>query len=205
MFDDIDGFMRAAFLVEFVGVPVVRSRFAGLQWGQAKGWHWRESPIYMVGGIPFGFALVYSVGAYLVAAELPWLYLGLPNVVRWVGLAASFVVSGFLIWVFATIGVAGAKVVVTFDDMKLVTHGPYSRIRHPMYVGFGLWGITWMLFTDNWAVGAVVVGFMVFIALFRVPHEERVLTEHFGDAYRQYMARTSRFLPIGPGTGRTSR
>jgi hypothetical protein len=58
MFDDIDGFMRAAFLVELVGVPVVRSGFAGLQWGQAKGWYLRESPMYMIGGIPFGFALM---------------------------------------------------------------------------------------------------------------------------------------------------
>jgi len=30
MSDDIDGFMRAAFLVELLGVPLVRSRFAGL-------------------------------------------------------------------------------------------------------------------------------------------------------------------------------
>lgn len=204
MFDDIDGFMRAAFLVELVGLPVVRSRFAGLQWGGAKGWRWRESPIYLIGGIAFGAALWFSVGGYLFASD-PWMYLGLPNVVRWVGLVASLVVSGFLIWVFATIGMAGAKVIVTFADMTLVTHGPYSRIRHPMYVGFGLLGITWLLFTDNWTVGAVLVGFVLFIGVVRVPHEERVLIDHFGDDYREYMARTGRFFPIGAGTDPTPR
>jgi protein-S-isoprenylcysteine O-methyltransferase Ste14 len=123
--------------------------------------------------------------------------LGLPDVVRWAGCIASLAVSGFLIWVFATIGTAGAKHLVTFDDMKLATSGPYSRVRHPMYVGFCLWGITFLLFTDNWAVGGSLVAFLVFVAFFRVPHEEQVLIEHFGDDYRQYMGRTSRFLPFG--------
>lgn len=204
MFDDLDGFMRAAFVVELCGLPLIRSRFAGLQWGRSEGWRWRESPSYMIGGIAFGTGLWISVSAYLFAAD-QWMCLGLPHVVRWLGFAASLIVSGFLIWVFATIGMAGSKVIVTFDDMKLVTHGPYSRIRHPMYVGLGLLGITWLLFTDNWAVGAALFGFIVFVALVRVPHEERVLVEHFGDDYRQYMARTGRFLPISSGAGQTSR
>lgn len=195
MTSDIDGFMRAAFLVELLGVPLARSLFAGLQWGRAKGWKWRESRVYLIGGLPFGVAIIYTLGAYLLSADLPWMYMGLPSVVRWVGLAASLAVSGFLIWVFQSIGMAGAKVLVTFDEMKLATNGPYSRIRHPMYVGFGLWGITWLFFTDNWTVGVAMVGFIVFIAIFRVPHEERMLIEHFGDEYRHYMAKTRRFLP----------
>jgi protein-S-isoprenylcysteine O-methyltransferase Ste14 len=195
MHGQIDNFMRAAFLVQLVGVLLTRSLFAGLQWGRAKGWKWRESPICVVGGIPFGVALFYALGAYLLDSDLQWTYTGLPSFVRWGGLAASLVASGFLVWVFKTIGMAGAKVLVTFDDMKLVTGGPYSRIRHPMYVGFGLWGFTWWLFTDNWAVGVALVAFIVFVAIFRVPHEERILIEHFGDEYCQYMARTHRFLP----------
>ena len=66
-----------------------------------------------------------------------------------------------------------------------------------MYVGFCFWGSTLLLFTDNWAVGGFLVAFLVFVAVFRVPHEEKVLIEHFGDDYRQYMGRTNRFLPFG--------
>ncbi len=124
------------------------------------------------------------------------MYMGLSDAVRWTGLAASLPVCGFLIWVFKTIGMAGAKHLVTFDEMKLATKGPYSRIRHPMYVGFGLWGCTLLLFTDNWLLGGSLVVLIVFVGLFRVPHEEKVLIEHFGDEYRQYMARTARFIPF---------
>ncbi len=31
--------------------------------------------------------------------------------------------------------------------------------------------------------------------LFRVPREERMMLDHFGDAYRAYSARTGRVLP----------
>ena len=150
-----------------------------------------------LGGIPFGVGLFYALFPYLSSSDRSWMVLGLPDVVRWAGLAASLAVSAFLIWVFATIGTAGSKHIVTFDDMKLATSGPYSRVRHPMYGGFCLWGLTFLLFTDNWAVGGAVVALVVFVALVRVPHEEKVLLEHFGDDYRQYMGRTSRFLPFG--------
>ena len=196
MFDEVDAFMRAAFVIQFLGVPMVRTVFAGLQIGEEKGRKWRDSRTYQIGGIVPVIGLLYAIFLYLFSSGLPWMYLGLPDVVRWVAFAASLAVSGFLIWVFKTIGTAGAKALITFDDMKLATDGPYSRIRHPMYAGFFLLGITWLLFTDNWAVGGTWLGFMVFVAIFRLPNEERVLIEHFGDEYRQYVARTGRFLPF---------
>jgi protein-S-isoprenylcysteine O-methyltransferase Ste14 len=198
MLFDMDEFMRAAFVVEILGVFMIRSLFAGgLQIGEEKGRKWRESLAYLIGGIPLGSGFLWSFFFYLSSADLPWMYLGLPDLARWVGLIASFAASAFLIWVFKTIGTAGAKHIVTFDAMKLATQGPYTRVRHPMYLGFFLWSLTWLLFTDNWLVGVSFAGFIVFIAIFRVPHEERVLIAHFGDEYRQYMARTSRFLPLG--------
>ncbi len=197
MSDGLDGFMRGVFIIELLGVSLVRTFFAGLQIGESKGRRWKESPIYLVGGAPLAVGWVYSMLLYLFSSDRQWMVLGLPDVVRWAGFAASLAVSGFLIWVFATIGTAGAKHIVTFDDMKLATSGPYSWVRHPMYVGFCFLGSTFLLFTDNWAVGGFLVAFVVFVAVFRVPHEEKVLIEHFGDDYRQYMGRTNRFLPFG--------
>ena len=194
---DMDEMMRAALVIELVGVFMVRPLFAGgLQLGEEKGRKWQESPIYLVGGVPLGIGFVYAIFVYLASSAASWTYLGLPDLARWVGLIASIAASAFLIWVFKTVGTAGAKMIITFDDMKLATRGPYSRVRHPMYSGFFFWSITWLLFTDNWVVGATFAGFIVFIAIFRVPHEEKVLLAHFGDEYRRYMARTSRFLPL---------
>ena len=196
MFIDIDEFMRAAFLIQILCIGIVRSRFAGLQIGETKGRKWKESRTFVIGVIPVAIAFYYALFVYLFSSDLPWMYLGLPDVARWVGFAASLAVVGFLIWVFKTIGTAGAKYVITFDDMKLATNGPYSRLRHPMYAGFFLWSITLLLFTDHWGVGGTMVGLSIFIAILRIPHEEKVLVEHFGDEYRQYMARTARFIPF---------
>jgi protein-S-isoprenylcysteine O-methyltransferase Ste14 len=200
MFDDIDVFMRVAFTLQVFGVSLVRSAFAGLQGGENKGRKWKESPIFLVVGIPFSIAFVYVLGTYLLSREAAWMTLDLPNGVRWIGLGASLAVSGFLVWVFKTIGMAGSKVLVTFEGMKLATTGPYARVRHPMYLGFALWGLTWIPVTANWALGALMFAFIVYVARFRVPREERVLIEHFGDEYRQYIERTGRFLPLRSGT-----
>ncbi len=202
---DIDQWMRAAFVIELLVVLGVRPFFAGvLQLGEEKGWKWQESVAYLVGAVPFMGGWVWAILVYLLSTDLPWMYLGLPNLVRWVGLIASLAAGAFLIWVFKTIGTAGAKTIVTFQDMKLATKGPYSRVRHPMYSGFFCWSITYLLFTDNRVVGVPLAAFTVFIAIVRVPHEERVLMAHFGDEYRRYMARTSRFLPLGSRQGRGS-
>ncbi len=195
---DMDQLMRAAFVIELFVVLGIRPLFAcGLQLGEERGRKWQESPAYMIGGIPFMVGWVWATVVYLSATDLPWMYLGLPYFVRWVGLITSFASGAFLVWVFKTIGTAGAKTIVTFDAMKLATNGPYAMARHPMYSGFFCWSITWLLFTDNWVIGSAFAGFIVFIAIVRVPHEEKVLMSHFGDEYRRYMARTSRFLPLG--------
>ena len=193
----MDQLMRAAFVIELLIVFGVRPLFAGLQLGERKGRKWQDAPLYLVGAFPFMGVWVWATFLYVSSTDLPWMYLGLPGLVRSVGLIVSLAASAFLIWVFKTIGTAGAKYVITFDDMKLATKGPYSRVRHPMYSGLFCWSITWLFFTDNWVVGAAFAAFIVFIALVRVPHEERVLMAHFGDEYRRYMARTSRFLPFG--------
>lgn len=129
--------MRAAFVIELSVFFVARSLFAGLlQFGEEKGRKWQESPVYLVGILPLASPWVWAFFVYLSSTDLRWMYLGLPDLVRWVGLIASLAASAFLIWVFKTIGTAGAKAIVTFDDMKLATKGPYSRVRHPMYPGF---------------------------------------------------------------------
>jgi protein-S-isoprenylcysteine O-methyltransferase Ste14 len=194
----MDEFMRWALGIQFVGVyGIARSVSSGfMQLGEMKGWEWKESYAVTIGMSVIAFPWLYQVFVYFVSPGSPsWMYIGLPNAVRWTGLAASIPVSGFLIWVFKTVGTAGAKQLVTFDDMKLATTGPYSRIRHPMYTGMFLHGITWSLFTDHWGTGGGFVALVLFLVIFRVPREEEVLLEHFGEEYRQYMARTGRFLP----------
>jgi protein-S-isoprenylcysteine O-methyltransferase Ste14 len=195
----IDDFMRWAMLIELVVViGIGRSIWAGAQIGEKKGREWKEKisvMVIMIGlSIPFCLLFVVYVG---FSAFWPWMYMGLHEVVRWIAFAGSVPVCVFLLWVFKTIGKAGAKHVIIFDDMKLATTGPYSRVRHPMYTGLFIWGIMMLLFTDHWGFGGFFIAFLAVIVILRVSDEEKVLIEKFGDEYRQYMARTNRFLPFG--------
>jgi protein-S-isoprenylcysteine O-methyltransferase Ste14 len=86
--------------------------------------------------------------------------------------------------------------IVVANDHELITMGPYARIRHPTYTGAILLTIGMALVFLNvllMAAAALVVA----VANYRARKEERLLAspEGFGAEYRQYMARTGRFLP----------
>ena len=80
-------------------------------------------------------------------------------------------------------------------EHRLVTHGIYARLRHPMYAAFWLWAVSQALLLPNWIAG--LSGLIGFGTLFfcRVGHEERMMLETFGEEYRAYMARTKRIIP----------
>lgn len=81
------------------------------------------------------------------------------------------------------------------ERQTLVTRGMYRQIRHPMYASHWLWSIAQTLLLHNWIAGpASVVGFLP-LYLVRVPREEQMMRDHFGDAYRAYVAQTGRVLP----------
>jgi protein-S-isoprenylcysteine O-methyltransferase Ste14 len=81
------------------------------------------------------------------------------------------------------------------EQHRLVTHGIYARLRHPMYAAFWLWALSQALLLPNWIAG--LSGMVGFGTLFfcRVGHEEQMMLERFGDEYREYMRRTKRIVP----------
>ena len=81
------------------------------------------------------------------------------------------------------------------DRHTLVTGGIYSRVRHPMYSAFLLWGLAQALLLPNWIAGlSGLIGFGT-LFLFRVGREESLMLDTFGGEYRDYMARTKRVVP----------
>jgi protein-S-isoprenylcysteine O-methyltransferase Ste14 len=81
------------------------------------------------------------------------------------------------------------------EHQTLTTQGVYRRIRHPMYASQALWGLAQALLLPNWLAGwGGVVAFLL-LYLGRVPQEEQMMLDHFGDAYRAYSARTGRIFP----------
>ena len=77
---------------------------------------------------------------------------------------------------------------------ELCEDGPFARLRHPIYCGINLFYLgTFFLAPHFWLLVQVVVNAVAFDA--RARHEERVLTQAFGEQYRRYMARTWRWVP----------
>lgn len=78
----------------------------------------------------------------------------------------------------------------------LVTCGPYSRMRHPLYVsntGFALGVAFFHLGTSLWILPFMLVVAVFEIVLSRI--EDLFLEQKFGDTWRAWALKTPAFLP----------
>jgi protein-S-isoprenylcysteine O-methyltransferase Ste14 len=81
------------------------------------------------------------------------------------------------------------------SDHTLITNGIYRSIRHPMYASQWVWVFAQILLLQNWIAGPF--GLLVFTLFYflRVPAEEKMMLETFGDQYREYMRQTGGVIP----------
>lgn len=133
--------------------------------------------------------------AYIVnPAWVEWARLPLPLWARWLGfLLAAAAVPG-LAWVFRTIGNNISPVETTREGHQLVTNGPYRFVRHPLYSLGTVFLVGMTLLTALWTL-PVGLALPYVVLLRRTDREEANLIAAFGDDYRDYMARTGRFVP----------
>ncbi|MFP4482917.1 MAG: methyltransferase family protein, partial [Thermovirgaceae bacterium] len=101
--------------------------------------------------------------------------------------------QGIRLWAAGTITLyRGEKV----KAERLVTWGPYSLCRNPLYVANGLIGLGWCFLSGNlqtlWVYFLFFAGLYVF---FVIPHEERFLAASFPEDFREYTRRVGRFFP----------
>ena len=61
----------------------------------------------------------------------------------------------------------------------LITWGPYSWVRNPLYAGNALMGLGWSLMVSWGWVGAFVIAFLLLYSLIVIPAEEDFLAEKF--------------------------
>jgi protein-S-isoprenylcysteine O-methyltransferase Ste14 len=144
---------------------------------------------------PVGLVTAVAVVAWLVSPpSMAWSSVPLPAWTRWSGVALGVAAGALWIWTFRTLGPNLTDTVVTRRAHTLVTGGPYRWVRHPFYVSMTLLLLGNSLATANWAILAGGTLLMTLIVI-RASTEERLLIARFGDSYRDYMARTGRFLP----------
>jgi protein-S-isoprenylcysteine O-methyltransferase Ste14 len=128
----------------------------------------------------------------------PWLRFAdyhLPPIVNWCGA----VLMVFTLWLFwrshADLGDNWSVSLEVRKDHRLITHGVYRWIRHPMYSAIFLWTIVQGLLLPNWLAGWSSFATFAVMYIVRVPREERMMCETFGQEYRDYMSRTGRLFP----------
>ena len=142
-----------------------------------------------------GLILWLSPLFYLInPAWMAWAKIGLPELVRWLGVALGILCVFGIYWLFSSIGSGITPTSATRKEHKLVTSGPYRWVRHPLYTVGSSMFIAFGMMADNWFIA--LLGILAFVAMaIRTPKEEANLIEKFGDEYREYMKRTGRFLP----------
>ena len=119
----------------------------------------------------------------------------LPAWSDWLGLALAEAGLVLLVWVHHALGVHVSGTLHLRDDHRLVQHGPYARVRHPMYTAFILLFTGIALLIGNVPIAVALLGTQVWTVLWRLPAEERSLHDRFGDAWLGYRRRTGTLTP----------
>ncbi len=136
------------------------------------------------------FLVMYILGAkWIDGFRFP-----LPVWLRWTGFAIGVVSVAFWTWTQLTLDTQWSAQLQLRENHHLVSTGPYARIRHPLYAGMLGWCISLILLTANWIFAGVCLLAMLGL-LWRIPREERMMIEAFGDEYKVYMQHTGRLLP----------
>lgn len=81
------------------------------------------------------------------------------------------------------------------DNPRLVTHGIYSYIRHPYYMGGILIGVGSQLAFGS-LLGLALMSLPILLTIWIVPFEENMLIEKFGVEYVNYVKRTKKLIPF---------
>src|SRR5215217_1841324 len=123
----------------------------------------------------------------------------LPQGVKGSAGGVGTVVLAMAVWLFwrshADLGRNWSPSLQLREGHELVTGGVYRSIRHPMYASMWLWGVAQALLLQNWIAGWAGLVSFVPLYLLRVPREERMMLDEFGEEYRSYMNRTGCIIP----------
>ena len=153
------------------GLAAVRS--AGIKWI----W-WREITLRL--GVYSVLMLALQVRGFFTASPL----LALPGFL--------LTAAGVTLAIAARVSL-GSGWVRSATSSQLVTNGPYSLVRHPLYGGL-------LLAMLGSALGQSVLWVLPLLMYWRgfvssAQREEQLLLEQYSDRYRAYMQRTKMFVP----------
>ena len=135
-----------------------------------------------------GIAIMMPLGV-AVAVTRPWIRPG-----GWEALALDAAA-----WIFMAAGLAFRLTAILFVGGRkgetLITRGPYSLCRNPLYVGSFLLAVSITLFLHSLTLAGGVVLVALFYLLAVIPSEERQLAGLFPEAWKAFVESVPRVIP----------
>jgi protein-S-isoprenylcysteine O-methyltransferase Ste14 len=113
---------------------------------------------------------------------------------RWSGVALSVAGLALRIAAMLQLGPRFSPLLAIQREHPLEARGVYARLRHPGYLGAALASVGAVLAFGS-AMALPLAAVFIGLLAGRARAEERLLEEHFGEAYRAYRGRSGGFLP----------
>lgn len=145
--------------------------------------------VFVLHGIGFGF--LYAGIAEVVLGRYP-----VPEFfhLHW-GVGALLILLAAATFASALYVFDSWRLLAKIDEgHKLCTRGPYSYLRHPIYLACHLLAIGTFLWMPTVTVGMGTT-LMLIAGDLRARAEEKVLRRSFGEEYRRYEASVKRYVP----------
>ena len=110
------------------------------------------------------------------------------------GLALGAAGIALIAWAAWTLRRHGTTVLPDKAADVLVTDGPFRFRRNPIYIGYVLVLLGIAEMTHNIWFAILAIAYILLVTWLAILPEERHLEARFGDAYREYKARTRRWI-----------
>jgi protein-S-isoprenylcysteine O-methyltransferase Ste14 len=142
-----------------------------------------------------GLLMILSAALYIVHPPfMRALGAPIPLWLRWFGVGLAALTIPLLIWVLRALGRQWSRRLELQQDHQLITEGPYSWVRHPMYVVIFLSMSCLALISANWLlIGLALLSILSIYS--RIGQEEEMMLTQFPEEYRIYQENTGGLFP----------